>query len=81
MAQNEGHVGATIVLSDAEVSLLHELLEGDRCRLLLAIAHTHHRLMKQGLKGRESLLRGMLEKLALEAQARPEARPGVPAAG
>ena len=52
-----------ISLSDSEVKLLRELLEGDRCRLLLEIAHTHHRSMRDGLKAREELLEGVIHKL------------------
>ncbi len=52
-----------ISLSDLEVRLLRELLQGDLCRLLLEIAHTDHRSMKQGLKAREEVLRGVIQKL------------------
>ena len=52
-----------ISLSDSEVKLLRELLEGDRCRLLLEIAHTHHRSMGDGLKAREELLEGIIHRL------------------
>lgn len=55
-----------IPLSDVEVKLLRELLEGDRSRLLPEIAHTHHRSMREGLKAREELLEGVIHKL--EAQ-------------
>ncbi len=55
-----------ISLNDPEVKLLRELLEGDRCRLLLEIAHTHHRSMKEGLKAREELLEDVIHKI--EAQ-------------
>lgn len=56
-------MGATVFLSAPEVGVLLELLEGDRCRLLLEIAHTDHRSMRQELKARESLLQGILRKL------------------
>ena len=39
---------ATVALSDAEVKLLKELLQGDMCRLILEIAHTDHRSMRDG---------------------------------
>ncbi len=52
-----------ISLSDPEVKLLRELLQGDRCRLLLEIAHTDHRSMREGLKAREELLEGIIYKL------------------
>jgi hypothetical protein len=52
-----------ISLSDPEVKLLQELLQGDMCRLILEIAHTDHRSMREGLKGRETLLKSVLQKL------------------
>jgi len=52
-----------ISLSDSEVRLLQELLQGDMSRLLLEIAHTDHRSMKPGLKAREEVLRGVIQKL------------------
>lgn len=52
-----------ISLSDPEVKLLRELLQGDLCRLLLEIAHTDHRSMKEGLKAREDLLQDVIQKL------------------
>jgi hypothetical protein len=52
-----------IALSDSEVKLLQELLQGDMSRLLLEIAHTDHRSMKQGLKAREEVLRHVIQKL------------------
>jgi hypothetical protein len=52
-----------ISLSDLEVRLLRELLQGDLCRLLLEIAHTDHRSMKEGLKAREGMLQGLIQKL------------------
>ncbi len=55
-----------ISLSDPEVKLLREVLEGDRCRLLLEIAHTDHRSMREGLKAREEVLQRIIHKL--EAQ-------------
>jgi hypothetical protein len=64
-------VGATVFLTDAEVGVLLELLEGDRCRLLFEIAHTDHRSMKQDLKGRESLLQAILGKLTGQGIAEP----------
>lgn len=54
---------ARIELSDAEVRLLRELLQGDLARLLLEISHTDHREMREGLRGRETALEGLLEKL------------------
>lgn len=55
---------ATIDFSAAESNLLKEVLQGDLARLLLEIAHTDHRAMRDGLKQREELLRAVLEKLS-----------------
>ncbi|MBI4572451.1 MAG: hypothetical protein HY713_04085 [candidate division NC10 bacterium] len=55
-----------ISLSDDEVGLLQQLLQGDMSRLLLEIAHTDHRSMKQGLKAREEVLRGVIQKLEVK---------------
>ena len=52
-----------ISLSDSEVRLLQELLQGDMSRLLLEIAHTDHRSMRDGLKAREEVLNGVIQKL------------------
>ncbi len=56
-------MATSLSLSDAESELLHELLQGDLSRLLLEIAHTHHRSMRDGLKTREVLLQGVIRKL------------------
>ncbi|MBI5015459.1 MAG: hypothetical protein HZB55_08195 [Deltaproteobacteria bacterium] len=50
-------------LSDAEVKLLQQLLHGDLSRLLLEIAHTDSRSMREGLQAREGVLHGIIEKL------------------
>ncbi len=55
-----------IALSDPEVRLLQELLQGDMSRLLLEIAHTDHRSMKQGLQAREEVLRHVIQKLEVK---------------
>lgn len=52
-----------ISLSDSEVRLLRELLQGDMCRLLLEIAHTDRRSMRDGLKAREEVLTSVIQKL------------------
>ncbi len=56
-------MSATIVLSDAEVTVLQELLEGLGNRLLFEIAHTHHRAMRQGLRARDAVVQAILQKL------------------
>ncbi|NTU60428.1 MAG: hypothetical protein HGA98_05160 [Deltaproteobacteria bacterium] len=54
---------AAIDLTEGEVNLLKELLHGDRARLLLEIAHTDHRAMRDGLKEREAVLEALAAKL------------------
>ena len=54
---------ASVNLDESEVKLLKELLQGDLARLLLEIAHTDHREMRDGLKKREGVLRSMVDKL------------------
>jgi hypothetical protein len=56
-------MATSLVLNDLEARLLQEILEGDLRRLLSEIAHTDHRGMKAGLKAREALLQGILQKL------------------
>ncbi|MBI5420108.1 MAG: hypothetical protein HZA60_08460 [Deltaproteobacteria bacterium] len=59
-------------LTRPEVTLLRELLEADLSALLHEIAKTDTRTMRDGLKYREELLKGILERLgerALEASA------------
>jgi hypothetical protein len=54
-------------LDAAEVDVLRESLEKERKELLLEIAHTDHRPLREELKLREELLEGILEKLAPQA--------------
>ncbi len=56
-----------LTLSHPETQLLQELLQGDLSRLLLEIAHTDHRGMKEGLKTREGTLQSILRKLSVGA--------------
>jgi hypothetical protein len=56
-------MATAISLSEAEVRLLQQLLQGEQCRLILEIAHTDHRSMREGLKAREELLKGVIQKL------------------
>lgn len=52
-----------VTLTDAEEKLLLQLLHGDMSRLLLEIAHTDSRSMREGLQSREETLKGIIEKL------------------
>jgi hypothetical protein len=56
-----------ISLTDAEVKLLQQLLHGDMSRLLLEIAHTDSRSMREGLQAREEVLKAVIEKLGGKA--------------
>lgn len=50
-------------LMHAEVEALKNLLSAEISRLLFEIARTDNRDMRDGLKGREELLTGILDKL------------------
>jgi hypothetical protein len=50
-------------LTGPEVKLLKEILKTDLSELLLEIARTDHRDMREGLKNREMLLKGILDRL------------------
>ncbi|NNF84362.1 MAG: hypothetical protein HKM29_04315 [Deltaproteobacteria bacterium] len=50
-------------LTESEVQLLLEMLHADRKTLLMEIARTDNRAMREGLKRREELLKGILDRL------------------
>ncbi|HZD55069.1 MAG TPA: hypothetical protein VE080_02320 [Candidatus Aquicultoraceae bacterium] len=50
-------------LSESEAELLRGILEADRATLLLEIARTDRRSMREALKRREDVLKGILERL------------------
>jgi hypothetical protein len=50
-------------LTEPEMKLLKEILNADLSELLLEIARTDHREMREGLKKREMLLKGILDRL------------------
>ncbi|HEU5360236.1 MAG TPA: hypothetical protein VFU42_03665 [Candidatus Deferrimicrobiaceae bacterium] len=50
-------------LMEPEVELLRALLESDLSDLLMEIARTDNRAMREGLKKREELLKGILDRL------------------
>lgn len=50
-------------LTEPEVELLRALLESDLSDLLMEIARTDNRAMREGLKKREELLKGILDRL------------------
>jgi len=52
-----------LALTNKEVQLLKEILESDLSGLLLEIAKTDKRDMREGLKEREEILRAIVDKL------------------
>jgi hypothetical protein len=50
-------------LTGPEIKLLREILKTDLSELLLEIARTDHREMREGLKNREMLLKRILDRL------------------
>lgn len=49
--------------TESEVQLLQDMLHADRKALLMEIARTDNRAMREGLKKREELLKGILQRL------------------
>lgn len=52
-------------LTEPEADLLHAILESDHSDLLMEIARTDNRSMREGLKERETLLKGIIDRLAV----------------
>lgn len=50
-------------LTESEAELLRKILEADRSTLLLEIARTDTRTMRDALKKREEVLEGILHRL------------------
>jgi len=50
-------------LTGPETKLLTEILHADLSDLLMEIARTDNRAMREGLKNREMLLKGILDRL------------------
>jgi len=55
-----------ITLTDAEKLVLRETVEKAIKEMLMEIANTDNRKMRDGLKAREELLMGIIEKLPAE---------------
>ncbi len=53
-------------LTDYEVEALRETLRADLHKLLMEIANTDDRKMKEGLRRREGTIRSVLDKLGTE---------------
>ncbi len=56
-----------MALTGSEAQVLRETLEKAIHDMLLEIAHTDNRKMREGLKEREEILRGILNRLPAEA--------------
>jgi hypothetical protein len=50
-------------LTEPEVKLLREILDADLSGLLMEIARTDNRAMREGLKKRQDLLKEILDRL------------------
>jgi hypothetical protein len=50
-------------LTGPETKLMKEILHADLSNLLLEISRTDNRAMREGLKNREMLLKGILDRL------------------
>lgn len=55
-------------LTNMELQMLRELLEADYSRIILEIAKTDTRKMREELKIREALLKGVMEKLGVSVR-------------
>lgn len=54
-----------LTLSSTELQVLKEILESDYSRIIREIAKTDTRKMRDELKARETLIRGVMEKLGM----------------
>ncbi len=54
-----------LTLTSTELEVLKDLLEGDYSRIIREIARTDARKMREELKVREALIRGVMEKLGM----------------
>ncbi len=57
-----------LTLTNMELQVLRDLLDADYSRIILEIAKTDTRKMREELKVREELLRGVMEKLGMEVR-------------
>lgn len=53
-----------LTFSTEESQVMKELLQGDLARLLLEIAHTDHRDLREYLKDRETTVENLLNKIS-----------------
>lgn len=57
-----------LTLTNMELQVLKELLDADYSRIILEIAKTDTRKMREELKIREELLKGIIEKLGVKVR-------------
>ncbi len=57
-----------LTLTNMELQVLKELLDADYSRIILEIAKTDTRKMREELKIREELLEGIIEKLGVKVR-------------
>ncbi len=57
-----------LTLTNMELQVLRDLLDADYSRIILEIAKTDTRKMREELKVREELLRGVMEKLGMSVR-------------
>jgi len=66
---SEGGGSMEITMTDAEKLVLRETLEKAINEMLMEIANTDNRKMREGLRKREEILKTILAKLPAEARA------------
>jgi hypothetical protein len=66
-AERSGGVDMEMVLTGPEKLVLRETLEKAIKDMLMEIARTDNRKMREGLKEREEILKGILDRLPVEA--------------
>jgi hypothetical protein len=66
-AERLGGVDMELALTGPEKQVLRETLEKAIKDMLMEIAHTDNRKMREGLKEREEVLKGILNRLPVEA--------------
>lgn len=65
---------AQLVLSEPQVSLLVELLEGEQKELLVEIRHTDTKTFRAGLKERLSEVESLIREMQAASRTEPAAR-------
>jgi len=71
----------SLTLDSEELAIVSELLASDRARLLVEIRHTDHRVFREELRRRLTVLERLVERLADHERALADAREGTRSAG